>query len=313
MNLRNLRTFVGVAEAGSIARAVMRLNVSQPAASRQILTLEAELGVRLFDRIGRRLRLTSEGEDLLRQSLRLLMEADLLNERARALKGGQTGILRVGATPMVIENTLSGFLRHYQLHHPGVEVHFVEDGGLRLPSRLEKGDVHLALIVPDERFRNRPLYPVLNLAVMSKRHRLSQRRTLEVAALGDEPLLLLLQRGFGSREWFDAACSIAHIRPRMRLESAAPHTLIALTKVGYGLAVVPSTVVIPSAVRALPLVQRGAPLGRWLTVAWDPQRLLASYAEQFVEELVAYCRRDFPGRDLVRRAIPLPRPKNATN
>jgi LysR family transcriptional regulator, cyn operon transcriptional activator len=309
MNLRYLRTFVGIAEAGGIARAGMRLNVSQPAASRQILALEAELGVRLFDRIGRRLRLTSEGEDLLRQSRRLLMEADLLNERARALKGGQRGILRVGATPMVIENTLSGFLSHYQLRHPGVEVHFVEDGGLRLPSRLEKGDVHLALIVPDDRFHNKPLYPVLNLAVLSKEHRLSRRRTLEIAALGNEPLLLLLQRGFGSREWFDAASNIAHIRPRMRLESAAPHTLIALTKAGYGVAVVPSTVVIPSDVHALPLVRRGAPLGRWLTIAWDPQRILASHAKQFVDELVAHCRRDFPGRELVRQAPPLPRPK----
>src|SRR5256885_13982241 len=136
MNLRNLRTFVGTAEAGSIARAGARLRVSQPAASRQVLALEAELGVRLFDRIGRRLRLTSEGEDLLRQSRRLLVEADLLNARARALKGGQTGILRVGATPMVIENTLSGFMSEYQSRHPGVEVRLVEDGGLRLPSRI---------------------------------------------------------------------------------------------------------------------------------------------------------------------------------
>src|ERR687895_398038 len=110
MNLRFLRTFVSVADAGSIARAGTQLNLSQPAASRQILALESELGVRLFDRIGRRYRLTSEGEDLLRQSRHLLMEADVLNARARALKGGHTGILRVGATPMVIETTLSAFL-----------------------------------------------------------------------------------------------------------------------------------------------------------------------------------------------------------
>jgi DNA-binding transcriptional LysR family regulator len=309
MNLRYLLTFVSVAEAGSIARAGARLNVSQPAASRQILALEAELGIRLFDRIGRRLRLTSEGEDLLRQSRRLLMEADLLNARARALKGGHTGILRVGATPMVIENTLSVFLSQYQLRHPGVEVHFVEDGGLRLPSRLEHGDVHLALVVPDDRFRNRLLYPVHNLAVLSGKHRLSRRRALDVAELADEPLLLL-HRSFGSREWFDAACNIAHIRPRVLLESAAPHTLIALTGVGYGIAVVPSTVLVPSGVRALPLIQREASIGRWLTIAWDRQRLLAAYAEQFVEELVAYCKRAYPGRDLTRRAPPLPQPKS---
>ena len=98
MNLRHLRTFVSIADAGGIARAGSRLNLSQPAASRQILALEADLGVRLFDRIGRRFRLTSEGEDLLRQSRRLLLDADSLGARARALKGGHTGILRVGAT-----------------------------------------------------------------------------------------------------------------------------------------------------------------------------------------------------------------------
>lgn len=309
MNLRFLHTFVGIAEAGSIARAGARLNVSQPAASRQILALEAELGVRLFDRIGRRFRLTSEGEDLLRQTRHLLMEADSLSARARALKGGHTGILRVGATPMVIETTLSPFLKQYRLRHPGVEVHFVEDGGLRLLSRLEHGDVHLALVVPDDRFRSRLLYPVFNLAVLSRKHRLSRRRTLDVSDLADEPLLLL-HRGFGSREWFDAACNVSHIRPRVALESVAPHTLIALTVAGYGVAVVPSTAEIPGGVRAVPLVQRGGSLGRWLTIAWDPRRLLAAYAEQFIEELAASCKHAYPGRDFTRRTPPLPRPRS---
>src|SRR5262249_22988582 len=191
MKLQHLHTFVSVAEASSIARAGRRLSVSQPAASRQILALEAELGVRLFDRIGRRLRLTSEGEDLLRQSRRLLTEAELLHAKARAFKGGHTGILRVGATPMAIANTLSGFLSEYQRPHPGVEVDFVEDGGLRLLTRLEQGDVHLALVVPDDRFRYRLLYPVVNLAVVAAKHPLGRRRVLDVAELADEPLLLL--------------------------------------------------------------------------------------------------------------------------
>jgi DNA-binding transcriptional LysR family regulator len=308
MQFRHLQTFVEIAEAGSIARAGARLNVSQPAASRQILALEAELGVRLFDRLGRRLRLTSEGEDLLRQSRRLLMDAELLGARARALKGGHTGILRVGATPMVIENTLSVFLPQYRRRHPGVEVHFVEDGGLRLPGRLEHGDVHLALVVPGDRFRYTLLYPVHNLGVVSKKSRLRHRRVLDVADLAEEPLLLL-HRTFGSREWFDSACNVAHIRPRVLVESAAPHTLIALAEVGYGVGVVPSTMLVPRGVRAVALVQRGASIGRWLTVAWDPHRSLPAYAAQFADELVLFCRRDYPGRDLIRRAPPLPRPK----
>ena len=96
MDLRHLRAFVTIVDAGGFGRAVARLHLSQPALSRQIHALEAELDVQLFDRIGRRVQLTAEGEDLLRRARGLLTDADSLGERARALKGGQAGVLRVG-------------------------------------------------------------------------------------------------------------------------------------------------------------------------------------------------------------------------
>jgi LysR family cyn operon transcriptional activator len=311
MNLRQLRTFIAIADAGGLARAEDRLQLSQPAACRQIQALETELGVPLFNRMGRRMQLTSEGEDLLRLSRRLLQDADSIGERARALKGGQTGILRVGATPQTIESTLAVFLTAYRRRHPGVEVHLVEDGTVRLPDRLNHGDVHLAMIAYDDRFQCRTLYPACAVAVLSKNHPFSRRRTLDVAELADEPLLLL-HTNFGSRVWFDAACAVAHIRPRVLLESAAPQTIIALAREGHGVAVIPSTALVPrEGVHAAPLVQRGAAIGRWLTTAWDPQRFLAPYAERFIEELVTHTRRHYPGRELIRRAPPPPRPEAA--
>src|SRR5262249_18878412 len=136
---------------------------------------------------------------------------------------------------------------------------------------------------------------------------------LEIAELADEPLLLL-RRDFGSREWFDLACEMAHIRPRVLLESAAPHTLVALAATDYGIAVLPSNARVPRAiVRAVPLTHRGEALGRWAHIAWDQQRFLAPYAEEFISEIIAYCRRDYPGRDLIGRAPPLPRPKQSAH
>src|SRR5262245_12416962 len=99
MNLRHMRTFVLIADAGGIAHASNRLHLSVPAASRQLLALEGELNVKLFDRIGRRLRLTPQGKDLLDRSRQLLADADSLVERARVLKAGHTGLLRIGAPP----------------------------------------------------------------------------------------------------------------------------------------------------------------------------------------------------------------------
>ena len=311
MNLRFLRTFVAIADNAGFARAAARLNLTQSAASRQIQALEEELGLRLFARIGRSVRLTSEGEDLLMRSRRLLFDADALGQRASALKAGEVGVLRVGATPQVIENLLAGFLSGYRKRHAGVEVHLVEDGGSRLPGRLERGDVDVAQMpAGEDRFSRRLLYPMHVLAVLPPRHRLSRRAVIDVTELADEPLLRL-GSSFASHGWFEAACQVAHIRPRVILESVAPQTLIALARAGHGVAVVPSPVRIPRGGRAAVLVHRRVSIGRWAVGAWDPQRFLPPYAVQFVEELVAHCRRGYPGHEFSRRVPPLPRPREA--
>jgi LysR family cyn operon transcriptional activator len=309
MNLRHLRTFVAVADAGGFGRATARLNLSQSAASRQIIALEAELGIPLFDRIGRRLRLNSEGEDLLWRSRRLLADAETLGERAQALKGGQIGTLRVSAPPQVIENILAPFLNKYLRHHSGVEVQLVEGGGSKAHDQLDHGDVHLAHIASDiARFGSRLLYPIYVMAVLPRTHRLSRRPVLEIASLADESLLLL-RRDFGARSWFDAACEIAGVNPRVLLESGAPHTLIALAGVGYGIAVLPSNVrILRGAVRGVPIVHRDTAIGKWAVIAWNPHRFLPPYAEQFATELVAHVQRAYPGRDLTGRAPRLARP-----
>ena len=314
MNLRALRTFVTTAESGRLAHASASLKVSQPAASRQIQTLESELGVRLFHRVGRTLQLTAEGEDLLHQSRRLLADADLLTERALALKGGKTGTLRVAATPHVMATLLARFLPNYRRKHPDVEVLLMEGGAARQPSRLERGEVHLAIMPAGlERFAGRLLYPVHAVAVFANTHPLGRQRLVEVSALAKDSLLLL-RHEFGSRVWFDAACQAAHVKPRMLLESGAPDTLVDLAATGYGVAVLPSTVAIRiENVRVTPLVQRGASIGRWSMIGWDPQRALPLYAERFVEELVAHSQRDYPGRKFLRHAPSLAQPKAARN
>jgi LysR family cyn operon transcriptional activator len=94
------------------------------------------------------------------------------------------------------------------------------------------------------------------------------------------------------------------------VESGAPDTLVALARAGYGTAIVPSNTPIPRAgVRAVPIVHRGIAIGVWASISWDPRRFHAPYAQDFVEELVAYSRRGFPGQNLARRTLLPPRPK----
>ena len=91
MDLRRLRTFVTVVEQGTVSKASLHLHVAQPALSRQINDLEEELGVKLFDRVRRRLVLTGEGEQLLERCRMALGAADSLSELALMLRRGDSG------------------------------------------------------------------------------------------------------------------------------------------------------------------------------------------------------------------------------
>jgi LysR family transcriptional regulator, cyn operon transcriptional activator len=309
MDLHQLRTFVAIADAGGVTRAASRLNLSQPAATRQIQVLEATLGLTLFVRIGRRVQLTSDGEDLLRRSRRVLAEAEALRERASALRAGDTGIVTVGATPPMIEAVLADFLVGHRNRHPGVEVRIVEDGGTSLVSRLERGDVHLAYIpVGDDRFVGRLLYPVHVVAAVPAESELSENRVLEIGGLAGQQLLAL-RRGFGSRDWFDAACDAANIRPSVLLESNSHNAILGLAAAGYGIGILPSAIPVPTkGIHVIPLVHRRMSIGKWTLLAWDPRRFVPPYVERFADELAAYAQDHFPGRDVVRAAPAIRRP-----
>jgi len=303
MELRHLRYFTAVVDAGGVSKAALRLRMKQPALGRQIHDLEHELGVRLFDRVGRRVQLTAEGEELVGRARALLSDAESLVERGRALTTGTTGLLRVGATPQTLESLLVPFMASFRRSHPGIDVHFVEDGGPRLFGHIERGAIHLALTAAsDERYASRTLFPAVAMAVIARRHPLAKRHTVDVAALATTPLLLL-RRDFGTRLWFDAACHARRVQPLVLLESAAPQTLVALARIGYGVAIVPSSVLITGRGLSLAPVMNGATvIGGWMTASWHPKRFLPRFGEAFVDELARFSRRSYPGRALVSKA-----------
>jgi len=310
MDLRHLRYFAAVAEAGAFSGAAARVGITQPALSRQVHDLETELGVALFERGGRHVRLTAYGEALLPRCRDVLAAAAALGEHARAMRGGQVGILRVCATPQTIQSLVAPFLVRYLKSRPGVEVRLLEEAGLRLPGVVERGDAHLGIgILPaGPNLEARPLFAGRVLAVVSRTHRFRRRPSVEVTELRAEPMLLL-RRGFGTRDVFDGACRMAGVRPRIALESGDPQSLVALAEANRGVAIVPSTVLFSGRrVHAAPLLDSGRSLGFWGSIFWDARRHLPPYAAAFVEEMAAYTRHTYPGQEYDRRAPPIPRP-----
>jgi DNA-binding transcriptional LysR family regulator len=300
MNLRHARTFVTVADLGTVSKAALHLHVAQPALSRQINDLEQELGVKLFDRVGRGLLLTSVGEQLLGECRNLLSCADAVGERAHLLRKGDSGVLRIAASPQHIESVLSQLLRRYAQSYPNVEVDVREGSGHEILAMLERGHIHLAqnllheLQVDNERYGVCSLGRVELLAASHADLKRGKGRMIEIHHLVEHPLLLL-DSGFGFRRAFDAACRVAGVAPRVRFESRAPHTLLALAEAGHGVAIV------PSAQRThryelliFGVTYRRKSLSEPLCILWDQRRSLPRYATAFREMWVEYVREVFP-------------------
>src|SRR5215470_9140909 len=210
MHLRQARAFVTVAELGTVSKAAVRLRIAQPALSRQIIDLEQELGLRLFDRVGRRLLLTGEGEQLLAGCRVLLNCASAVTEQAELLRHGDRGVLKIAGSPQHIESVLAQFLLRYAKRYPNVHVKISEGTGSEILTLLQRGEIHLgqnllhAVKLDERQFGSLPLGSVELLAACHPSTQLGKHRSIEIAHLAEFPLLLM-DSGFGFRRAFDAA------------------------------------------------------------------------------------------------------------
>lgn len=311
MDLRQLRTFVAVADHGTVSKAALRLRVAQPALSRRVAQLEEDLGVRLFDRVRRRLVLTGEGEQLLADCRAVLAAVGSLGERAQQLRRGDSGVLRVAATPQMIDGVFSSFLHRYARRRPKVQIRLTEAAGPSLLAMLERGDLHVcittmqAIQADPQAFASFELPPIEFLAACRKSLKLGTAGNVDIARLAAHPLLLL-ETSFFVRTSFDAACRLAGFKPSIFIESRTPHTLLSLAEAGHGVAIVPS--VLPThryRLRIARITHRRRPLRQPLQVLWDRRRLLPPYAMDFCESLAAHMREVFPiSRPAVTQNLP---------
>ncbi len=302
MDLRRIRTFVTVAELGTVSKAALLLKIAQPALSRQISSFEGELGLKLFDRIGSRLLLTSEGEQMLgecRACSRMLRPS----ENVRRGSDAALGLLKVAASPQFIEGVLSDFLHVYAERYPKVQVKITES--ISWPDTLgllKRGEIHLgqnllrAAQPGDARLSNQPLEAIDLLAASHEPLPLDKAGQIEVERLALFPLLLL-DPSFVSRRTFDAACRLAGIEPNIVFESRTPHTLLAMAERRHGVVVVPSAVPVNRyALHAARVTHRGELLREPLAIFWMPAVLSPAMPRHFASSLRSTCARSSRSR-----------------
>jgi len=289
MDERVLRSFATIAEIGNLTLAAVRLNMTQSALTRQIQKLEMELGVQLFERMGRKLRLSREGDVLLSRVQSVLAASRKMHETAAKLRQGEVSILRVGACSQVIERYFPDILSKWRAINPTIEIKVEEGGGADLSRALGDGDVHIAInassFILNDQSDSVPLGFMKLRAIGLSEFLPPGEGPVELDEIGQHPLLLLNKRHV-TREIFDAACRVSGLAPMIGLETSSPHTLLAIAAGGGGIAVVPSATVLRNrslSNRAIAL--GGKPLDFEIAAIWPKSAPLTSFGRAFVTML----------------------------
>ena len=211
MELHQLRYFCAVAETGSFSRAAEQSHVSQPSLSQQILKLEDELGARLFDRLGRSVRLTDLGNAFLPRARTVLRDLEAARGDVAERKEALSGAVVVGVIPTVAPYLLPGLLAAYSRKYPQVEVSVVEEITPILLDRLRAGGIDvavLALPVRGHEFETFALLTERFFAALPRKHKFARRTSVSLKELRAEPFLLL-RDGHCFRDNAIAACGRA--------------------------------------------------------------------------------------------------------
>lgn len=244
MDLRQLEFFSAVAAELSFTRAADRLTIAQSAVSAGVRSLESELGVELFDRSRRQIRLTSTGDLLLPKVREALDAVNEVRDAAQQTTQAITGSIVIGLMTSVTLVDVPGLLGLFRTGHPGVGVRLraTRRGSAGLVDDLASGELDLAFLalsgpVPAS-LTARPIASSPMLLVVPDGHRLAVERTVDLAGLAPEEFIDL-PPGYASRQIVDDAFTVAGVERRVMIEVSDIGTAAEYVANGLGVALLP--------------------------------------------------------------------------
>jgi len=290
MELAQLRYFLAVARHLSFTRAAEALPLSQPSLTNQIRKLERELGVELFVRTTRRVRLTPAGEDFVtaaRQILNLVETAELEMHEFGGLRRGR---VLLGTIPTVGAFSLPPLLADFRRHFPGVDLALQEEGSDVLLQLLLDEAIDLAIVTagephPTGALERRCLVVDEMVVLLPPGHGLSSRRSVALADLAGEQFVLF-KPGYGLRRVVVDACVAAGFQPSIAFETSQRETVYGMVQEGLGITLLPRSG-IHRADYTWQLVPLSTPrVQREVSLAWKTKRRQSEAARAFREFLL---------------------------
>lgn len=291
VQLHQLAYFVAVARTRHFTHAAQAVHVAQPSLSRQIRTLERELGTPLFNRARGNVTLTAAGETLLPLAQRILADVDSAKVQVQELVGLARGRLRLGATPSLSTVLLPEVLRSFHDAYPGIELLVEESGSRDLVRLLAEGAIDVAIIVLPLHTRDPALTTTAILreplvAATSTRSSPIRAKSLRVRDLERVPVVMF-REGYDLRDAVLGACRRARVELRYSVEGGELDAVLRFVEAGLGVAVVPAMVLEGRpGLRGVPFVKPG--LSRTIALARRRDVAPPASARAFRTMLVAH-------------------------
>jgi LysR family transcriptional regulator, transcription activator of glutamate synthase operon len=285
MELHQLRYLVLLSEELSFTRAAARGNVAQPALSRQIQKLEAELGVPLVDRTSRRVTLTPTGAEVVGRARRILEEVDATRAAAQGVAQLMRGRLALGVTPTPGPFDVAAALAAFHERHPDVELVLKEELSVTLADRLRRDELDLAVVsaIPERARAGLELRALSSeplQVVVAPGHRLAGRRWVRLTDLARERFVSF-PPGATIRETLTTAALDAGFTPTVAFEANEPTRIRALVATGLGLTLLPASDAVRPGPTVVALPLRGTHLTHDVLLAHRRERHLPPAARYF--------------------------------
>ncbi|GAB3164499.1 LysR family transcriptional regulator [Telluribacter humicola] len=243
MDLRHLSYFLVLAEELHFGRAADRLHISQPPLTRMIQQIESDLGVVLFERTKRSVKLTPAGADLLKDAKQMVQQMQTLKKRLATHGQALRGSIRVGYVGAVMHSPLPTQLADFSRSNPDVQLHFEEYPNQNLLHELNNGTLDAAFVrtwLPTDNLQEDLILSESFVAVLPAHHTLAEKETISVSELQQEKFITFSREcGPTIFDSFVALCTKAGFSPQILHHASQLNSVLRLVESGFGVSLLP--------------------------------------------------------------------------
>ncbi|TGA96373.1 LysR family transcriptional regulator [Sporolactobacillus shoreae] len=279
--------FLEVAIQKSFTKAAHHLYVTQPTISKMVKDIEDELGMILLDRSGKEVELTDAGRIVFEQSRKIVRSFDHLSDELTDLTNARRGKLTVGLPPMIGVHFFPTILGKLRVDYPGIDLHIVEYGAKKVADCVSEGSLEIGVTVgPFDRrtmdsfvFYNDPLCLAVHESSL-----LASKKSARIQDLRAESFILFPEE-FALRGMITKSCEHAGFQPRIVFESSQWDFMIKLVSEGFGITLLPMSIVKKAKVQSVTLIPLKDESLSWrLSMVWKKNHYLSFAARTWISE-----------------------------